>query len=360
MFIEGDLVSGDSFTIPITFAFPTLPIDNLVSRDSFIDFAAENYALFFDGEYAVTDNLNLLFGARYDNETQTNVAVSDTQILGDIPAFLQPLLAPLIGVAEQSSKTEYDAFLPKAGLRWEPTENSTYAFVAQKAYRAGGSEISSLDGSVSLYDPEYLWNYEISSRQRLMDGRLLWNTNVYYADWTDQQVAVQVPGAPNFFTTVNAGESTIYGLETDFSYAVAPAFDVYAGIGYAHTEFDDFPDPNDPTENLAGNSFPFAPEWTANAGFDYQASNGVFGGVDVNYQSASYSDQDNFEQNEVRERTLVNARIGYAFDDYWRLSLNARNLLDEDYYTFLNRDPSGGFARLGDPRVITLRLDADF
>jgi iron complex outermembrane recepter protein len=193
-----------------------------------------------------------------------------------------------------------------------------------------------------------------------MNGRVNWNANVYYADWTDQQVSVPVPGAPNFFTTVNAGESTIYGLETDLSYALTDAVELYGGVGYAHTEFDDFPDPNDPNSNLAGNNFPFAPEWTANAGFDYQADNGIFGGVDVNYQSASYSDQDNFEENEVKARTLVNARLGYAFNEAWRLSLNARNLLDEDYFTLLNRDPSGGFARLGDPRVVSVRLDADF
>lgn len=350
----------DSFTIPITFAYPTLPIDNLVSRDSFIDYSAENYAIFFDGEYALSDEFDLLFGARYDNETQTNEAVSDTQILGDIPAALEPLLRPLTGVKSQNSETEYDAFLPKAGVRWKPSDNSTYAFVVQKAYRAGGSEISALDGSVTLYDPEYLWNYELSSRQSLMNGRMIWNSNIYYADWTDQQVSVPVPSAPNFYTTVNAGESTIYGLETDLSYAVSDTLQVYGGVGYAHTEFEDFPDPNDPTNNLAGNSFPFAPEWTGNLGFAYEAPNGIFGGLDLSYQAASYSDQENLAQNEVEARTLVNARIGYAFNEHWRLSLNARNLMDEEYYTFLNRDSTGGFARLGDPRVVSLRLDADF
>lgn len=354
----------DSYTIPITFAYPTLPLDNLVSRESYTDFSVENYAFFFDGEYAVTESFDLLFGARYDNETQTSEAIADTRILGPLPPLppqIKALLDAQTGITEQSSETEYDAFLPKAGLRWTPSATSTYSFVVQKAYRAGGAEISSLDGRLTYYDPEYLWNYEVASRQDFMNGRLLWNTNVYYADWTDQQVSVQIPEAPNFYTTANAGESTIYGLETDLTYAVTPEVQVYGGAGYAHTEFDDFPDPNDPTNNLAGNSFPFAPEWTANAGFDYEADNGVFGGLDVSYQSASYSDQDNLELNEVKDRTLVNVRIGYAFNEAWRLSVNARNLLDEDYYTFLNRDRSGGgFSRLGDPRVVTVRLDADF
>ena len=69
---------------------------------------------------------------------------------------------------------------------------------------------------------------------------------------------------------------------------------------------------------------------------------------------------DNLEKNKVRSRTLVNARIGYAFNENLRLSLIGRNIFDEDYYTFLNREPTTGFARLGDPRVVSLRLDADF
>ncbi|MAN75413.1 MAG: hypothetical protein CME85_15100 [Henriciella sp.] len=353
----------DSFSLPLTFVYPQLPVDNLVARDSFIEFAVENYAVFLDGEYALSPKLDLLFGVRYDNETQTNEAVADTQIVGQLPPLPPSILALLesqIGVREEQSETEYDAFLPKAGIRFEPNDNSTYAFVIQKAYRAGGSEISQLDGTINYYEPEYLWNYEASSRQQLMDGRLTWNTNVYYADWTDQQVSVQVPNFPNFFTTANAGESTIYGLESDLSYVVTPEIEIYGGLGYAHTEFEDFPDPNNPGENLAGNTFPMAPEWTANAGFDYEAANGLFAGVDVNYQAASYSDTDNLEKNKVRSRTLVNARIGYAFNENLRLSLIGRNIFDEDYYTFLNREPTTGFARLGDPRVVSLRLDADF
>lgn len=353
----------DSFTLPLTFVYPQLPVSNLVSRESFLEYGAENYAAFLDGEYALNEQIDLLFGARYDNEKQTNVAVADTQVLGELPPLPPQILALLesqTGLSREASESEYDAFLPKVGIRFEPNDNSTYAFVVQKAYRAGGSQISSLDGSLSFYDPEYLWNYEASSRQRLMDGRLIWNTNVYYADWTDQQVSVQVPGFPNFFTTANAGESTIYGLETDISYVLTPEIELYGGLGYAHTEFNDFPDPNNPGTNLAGNSFPFAPEVTANFGVDYDAGTGLFGGLDVSYQAESYSEQENLPQNEVRSRTLVNARIGYAFNDTLRLSLIGRNVFDEEYYSFLNREATGGFARLGDPRVVSLRLDANF
>ena len=92
----------------------------------------------------------------------------------------------------------------------------------------------------------------------------------------------------------------------------------------------------------------------------YDKGKGIFGGLDANYQSSAYSDQENLEENKIGDRILLNARIGYDFANGIRASLMARNLLDKDYYTTLNRDASGGFARLGDPRVISVRLDASF
>lgn len=354
----------DSFTIPLAFAYPSLPLDNLVQRDAYINYTSENYAFFLDGEYALTETVDLLFGGRYDHETEGNDAIADTQVLGDVPPPYDAFLEPLTGETIEESETDFDAFLPKAGLRWTPRAGQSFAFVVQKAYRAGGSEISSLDGSVTLYDPEYLWNYELSSRSILLDGRLRWNSNVYYADWQDQQVSLPLDVNPNFYVTVNAGASTIYGVETDLTYAVNSGLEIYGGLGYAHTEFDDFPNPNagaGAPSDFDGNTFPFAPELSANAGVDYEAASGFFAGLDVSYQSESYSDQENVELNEVKERTLVNGRLGYAFTENYRLSVIGRNLLDEDYYTFLNRDRTGGgFARVGDPRVVSVRLDVTF
>ena len=347
----------DSYSLPLSFVYPQLPVDNLVSREAYIKYGAENYAFFLDGEYDLSDTLSVLFGVRYDNETQTNDGVADTQILGTLPPLPPEILALLesqTGVIEEYSQTEYDAFLPKLGLRWAATPETTLAFVVQKAYRAGGSEISALDASLNYYEPEYLWNYEASSRSVFMDGRLRWNNNIYYADWTDQQVSMPVsPLTPNIYTTLNAGESTIYGFETDLSYQVSSAVSVYGAAGYAHTEFDEF-------LNFEGNSFPFAPEVTANIGFDYEGDGPVFGGLDISYQGSSYSDQENSPENENGERTLVNGRVGYKVSDNIRLSLIGRNLFDEDYYTFQNRDGLGGFSRIGDPRVVSIRLDADF
>lgn len=361
---------SDSFIVPATIVNPALPPTILVSRVSESISATTNYAAFFDAEYRLTDTLDLLMGLRYDHEEQDNNARAVTGLANPpLPPGFE-FLEALLGEEASQVDTSYEAWLPKAGVRWTASENATLSFVVQRAYRSGGAQILTLDGSIDEFEPEYLWNYELAARTTFLDGRLRWNTNLYYSDWTDQQVNEPVPGFPTFFTTVNAGQSTLYGLESDVSFEAAPGLELYAGIGYTHTEFDDFPnasynpalpDGEGNQENFAGNSFPFAPEWSLNVGFDYQHVSGVFGGVDVNYQSDIFQDNENYDVNEFGARTLVNARVGYELNERVRVSAWVRNAFDEQYFTSLNViAPGDEFSRLGAERTYALRLDVQY
>lgn len=359
----------DEFIVPGSFVNPAIPAGIFIGRTSSRVGEAENYAGFLDGEYKLSDEFDLLFGLRYDREDQDNFQSSVTTILGDLPPPLEFLRA-LEGTDTSTTNASFDAWLPKFGLRWNASDDATFAFVVQRAYRAGGAEINFVDGSLAEFDPEYLWNYEFSARVTGMDGRLNWNTNIYYSDWSDQQTTQPLaPPFEAFFETVNAGESTLYGLESDLSYKVSDQFEVYAGIGYAVAEFDEFINPNfDATlpagefnqADFNGNRFPFAPRLSLNGGFDYRHDSGFFGGVDVNYQSSAQNEVDNFDLNTIDGRTLVNARVGYTIREGLRLSAYVRNLFDENFFTSLSRVNGQDFARLGDQRTWAIRLDMDF
>ncbi|ADM10771.1 Outer membrane protein [Parvularcula bermudensis HTCC2503] len=361
---------NDSFIVPATIVDPSLPATILVSRVSANSNETTNYAGFFDGEYEMTPSIDLLFGLRYDKEEQDSVATAITSIANPpLPAGFE-FLEALLGEETSEVDASYEAWLPKGGVRWEAHPNATLSFVVQRAYRAGGAQILTLNGSIDRFEPEFLWNYELAARTNFLDGRIQWNTNVFYADWRDQQVNEPVPDFPTFFTTINAGESTLYGFETDMAVEVTPDLLVYGGLGYSHTEFDDFPNANyDPDlpdsesnqENFSGNRFPFAPRWSLNAGMDYRHPSGLFGGVDVNHQSKMYQDNENFDVNEFGERMLVNARLGYQFSENMQLSAYVKNALDEQYFTSLNViSPGDEFSRLGAERTYAVRLDFDF
>ncbi|WP_137680379.1 TonB-dependent receptor [Aurantiacibacter suaedae] len=366
-FTNEDGVS-DSFVVPATIVNPGLPPSILFSRTSQATNETTNFALFGDGEYRLSERFDLLFGLRYDNEEVRNIATAITDAVDPLPPGFE-FLAPLLGTETSTVEAQYEAWLPKLGLRWNASEDTNLSFVVQRAYRAGGAEISVLDGSANTFDPEYMWNYEVAARTTMMDGRLRWNTNIFYSDWKDQQVSEPVPGFSTFFTTVNAGKSTLYGVETDLSFDVTRSLQVYGGLGYSFTEFDDFPNGNyDPSlpegernqPNFAGNRFAIAPRWSGNLGVAYRAASGFFGGIDASYQSAVFNSAENFAVNECCERVLANARIGYAWENV-SVSAYLRNALDEEYYAFINSAVSGDeTARLGDPRTFAVRLDLDF
>jgi outer membrane receptor protein involved in Fe transport len=366
-YVDTENTFEDDFVISASFLTPLLSSLS-IDRDSVFETTAENYALFVDGEYDLTDRLSILFGARYDSEEGTERGITDTAILPGIPAGLPPFLEAALrnaeGLDESSTEADFEAFLPKVGIQYAIADHTNIAFIIQQGYRAGGSELNIVDGSINDFDPEFLTNYEFSTRSTLLNGDLRLNTNVFYGDWQDQQVPViPDPAFPTITRTDNAGESSLYGFEVELDYSVDDTLDVYGSLGYTKTEFEDFVTAE---FDFSGNEFPFAPEWSWNAGFAKYHDNGVFYGADVNYRDQAFSSNKNEDFNTVDAYATVNARVGYEFSDTHRVTLYARNLFDEEFQTYVFRefDNAGNFvdgtARNGDPRVIGVRLEANF
>ena len=157
---------------------------------------------------------------------------------------------------------------------------------------------------------------------------------------------------------MNAGKSELYGFESEIDWQVSEQIGVFASIGFVHTEFKDFPiqnpRPGEPN-NFAGNTFPHAPRWSIAAGADWQHPSGFFMSGRISYQSKSFSDSDNTIADELEARVLVNAQVGYEWEEY-RLTLFASNLFNEKYFTNLNSNAG----RIGDPRTYGVRVDAQF
>jgi outer membrane receptor protein involved in Fe transport len=359
----------DTFIVPGSFVNPAIPNSIGIDRTTTTSGKTKNYAVFLDGEYHLNDQIDLLFGFRWDDEDQSDIQIRDVSIVGEIPAGFE-FLSTFEGTSTEATDASFNAFLPKGGIRYRASEDWTLSFVAQRAYRAGGAEINFADGSIAEFDPEYLWNFELASRASFLDGRLNWNTNIYYSDWSDQQVSIPLPPPfAQFFQTVNAGSSELYGFETDISYEISNEINIYAGAGYSVAKFRDFPNgtfnPDLPAglnnqENFDGNRFPFAPRFSFNGGIDYRSNNGLFAGIDVSYQSSSFNLIENDPNAGTDARTLVNARAGYQINENVALSVQARNLFNEDYFTNFNRNPASNFANVGDRRLWSVRLDVTF
>jgi len=313
------------------------------SIDQFQD--TENYAFFGEIEYQTASNFRLIAGARYDNEE------TDVKTVNDFATTSPPLIGNLPPATIEETEGDFDAFLPKAGVIYDFSDDVSLGFTVQRGYRAGGVQVNIATGQRNEFDPEYTWNYEVAFRSQWMDRQLTLNANLFYTEWEDQQVNVQGPMGMNDINTENVGESTIYGGEIELQATPNDNLDLYTSLAFVNTEFDDF---NSTAGDFAGNEFPFAPELTAAAGLTYYFDNGFFLSSDVSFTGEYYGDAANNSLLEVDSRTLVNTRLGYESDN-WSIFAYARNLFNVDYYTQAATDNSGNniaIVRSGEPRII--------
>ncbi|WP_440056881.1 TonB-dependent receptor (plasmid) [Pseudoalteromonas sp. T1lg65] len=349
-----------------------------------------NKALFADVTYSLSEQFDIFAGIRFDKEKQTNsneqeYNIGNREKLPNAEDYAaNPMLAQLINglnsrlfsIAAQASKDEpttsksFSEVLPKLGVSYRVNDDITTSISYQKGYRSGGVGSNIFRNNLYTYDAEYTDNYEFSFRSTWLDGTLVANANVFYIDWKDQQINVQLSGSEYDSETTNAGRSKVVGFETELFYYPTDELSLMFGIGKAHTEFTDFivEVPGQETIDKTGEPFAESPEWTANAAAIYRGESGLFLSLDANYQSSASSINIYTNIPEVKElwgedyvptnesRTVVNARIGYEWDNY-QIQLAAKNLLDEEYVV---RGAIRNVHTLSKPRQLSLSISAEF
>ncbi|PCJ29982.1 MAG: hypothetical protein COA90_10750 [Gammaproteobacteria bacterium] len=310
------------------------------------------YAIFGDIDFKATDKLTLMAGLRANKENRESSVSSLTEraiSYGAFDATIDGILAAA-GLASSSESSEQDSFvlLPKLGFNYMWSESLSTGFVVQKGYRPGGVSVNPILGIVKNYDDESTINYEASLRT-IINKRFSINANVFYTDWKDQQVAVASAGFPHplNFVIENAGESHLYGFEVEANLAVNNNWNVYGGIGYTKTEFDEF---NVNGNDHAGEEFQFSRNWTSNLASTYHFNSGWFAHGNISYASEGAASTGT-PGTELNSFTLVNAKVGYE-QDQWGVYLYANNLFDEEYTTQKVNNVTYGNTTYGDPRIV--------
>ncbi|GAB3292096.1 TonB-dependent receptor [Parahaliea aestuarii] len=311
-------------------------------QDGTFDNSTETWAAYADFRYRLTDSLSLLFGGRYQDDTVRNQA--------DVESALS-------GGSQYDLESGFDMFLPKAGLSLDITDNQTVAATASRGYRQGFAErrLGSEAGLVDV-DPEFVWAYEIAYRISALNNRLLLGANVFYNDYTDQQITVTNPDFAPLTNTMNAGDSESWGAEIEAQLAFDNGLRIYGSLGLLETELGDFPAEDCSNGSCDGNQYSEAPEVTASLGGEYRHDSGFFASLAASYTDSFYRSVDNADDLEVDSSFVVDAKIGYDFG-HFRVSAYANNVFDEEYLTGISNANS---AFIGDPRAMGVEVTAAF
>jgi len=337
----------------------------LTDRQISSEYEARTMALFGSLDSALTEQLGLSLGLRYEHwDARYNDDWQDLNYPGNPPG------------GDSCSQFDCD---PSASMwgghlalsyEWKPGLRG-YGRIA-RGFKAGGfnPSLAALQGVAVLgpefipYQPEYLWNYELGLKGLGLNGSLSYELTMFYMDRDQAQLSQssqQVPFDPNSFVYVTYnGEARSYGTEASVNWQLNDAWQVHGSLGLLDTKIRESDKTEAVSPTATNRSLAHAPPYTLNLGATYSGRSGWFARLDFNAIDAFYFDISHNQKSKAYQ--LVNLRIGKQWGS-WTLSVWARNLFDEDYATrgfyFGNEPPwfeNTLYTRFGDPRSYGLTL----
>ncbi|MGL5839888.1 MAG: TonB-dependent receptor [Sphingorhabdus sp.] len=316
----------------------------------------KSFGIFGEFTYSPTERLHLTLGSRYQEDKQRRLGgYSFTE--GDPPSVDNGILIDF--------NKKFSAFLPKIAIAYDVTDDVRVGVTAQRGYNPGGQTFSLATGNIEDYRAEYVTNYEAFLRSRLMDGRLLINANIFFADFQDSQRVIEEVISPQFsnFFFRNAEDARGYGLEFDISFKATDKLNLAAAFGYNNTKLKRYLVPDAPGSTTLvpsanqGNVFARAPKVTASMTAEYEPIENLTIGLSGRYSGSYFTDDENFALNRIGSYLVADAQIAYEFGNF-RIFAAATNLLDEEYVTA--RFVGGTVGSVGDPREISAGVQVKF
>lgn len=297
-----------------------------------------NIALFFNSDYHISDKFTLITGLRLDKDERDNVA----------SIISQSTYGALLGSGNIKAEENTVNLLPKFGFDYKWNKNINTGLVYSKGYRPGGISVNPVRVESKTYDAEYTNNIEASFRSQWLNKRLKVNANVFYTEWNKQQVTENLSAINQFDThIINAGKSTIKGIELESKFQLNNEVAIFGSAGYVKTKFDEY---NNNGNDYSGHEFKYTPNITANFGTTYRNKEGYFTHTNLAYTGQSYTSNANTQK--TASRTITNIKLGYE-EKEWAFYIYANNLFDKEY---LYRNTSKTYD-VGEPRVIGFNLN---
>jgi len=314
------------------------------------------YALFADVTWSLTDNLELILGARYSDETKdfTN-ALNVRTIRSSIPLPIPfgpfppgariPGGIPVSPPAAFAQEADFDDFTPRIVFNYRFNDNLTgYASYSQ-SFKSGGFNSF---GLTPAFDNEEIDAFEIGFKSTLADGRATLNGAIFSYDYTNLQVRLPVPtGGVNI---QNAGEADVQGAELELAWAVSDRFKLAANVAFLDTELNEFITQEIPENlifligapiplnnvNAAGNELTRAPDiqYYISADYEFSLSENLIANLLLNYrfQDDVFFLETNQGTNTFRSDSSDEVGIRLTIkpaSERWELGLFGQNIGDE-------------------------------
>jgi iron complex outermembrane recepter protein len=214
----------------------------------------------------------------------------------------------------------------KLGVDWF-FDDDTMAYASySRGYKGGGFSIGQFDG----FDPEIVNAYEIGLKTTFLDRRAQVNVSAFYNDYQDLQVNFLLF---TLFTTDNAAEATIKGVELEGLLLATEGLTLSANLSWLDATFDEYQFSED--IDLAGDTLNRAPEFTVTLSAQYELLLGDAGSLtaraDYYWQDEVYYRVQNVPRHRAGSFHTADLRLVWtSADTQWLVEGFARNITNED------------------------------
>lgn len=281
-------------------------------------------ALFGQATYRLANQLTVIAGLRYDWETRQ---------LGQDRSTIQPNGTVVANNPYTDFATTFGAVTPKVGLSYELSPTSLLYAQYARGFRAGGLNAFAPTFADVPYGPEYSDNYEIGSKNTLLNNRLRVNLTGFFLAQRNQQINVIENG---FFLIRNTGSMNNLGAELELMALPVRGVQVEWNASLSNARYVSLTaNVAGQNRDLTGNKPLFNPGAASFLAVQYRyplrQKTSLFVRGEQRYTGAYYLNFDNV----IRQSpfALYNTRAGVTYKNV-ELAVWGRNLTDVRYRTW--------------------------
>ncbi|MGI9289625.1 MAG: TonB-dependent receptor, partial [Pseudomonadales bacterium] len=321
----------------------------------------ENWALFGEANYTISDAWRLVLGARYtEDELDFVFQRVRTGLSIGIPEPVEPT----------PGETDESDFSGKVALEWDFSDEGMAYLSYVEGYKGPAFDLTFGTDPTTLerVDPETSESWELGLKSAFFDNRLILNIAVFRSEYADFQsqaffdedgpsgCPVDNPGCnpdnqPGTFLLINAGEVATEGVEVDFTALPTPNLRLYGGLALIDASIEDYPAgncsfgqdfrqecPASGFQDLSGGNLPFSPDWKASLSavytvklqqsFDLLLKGSVRAQDDISFSLA----QDEFAEQDGYEIVDISVTLEDR-DGNWDATYFIQNATDEFFVT---------------------------
>lgn len=315
----------DNYEFNLLFPLGTA-VSTPVAVGQSMDRTRKAYAIFNSFTYKWNEYHSGIFGLRGEQveaSFDTNISGVRLRDLGGTNTTVDSYIKSISG-SYGGPKSNF-VVLPRIGYLFSSGIHHS-GLTYTRGYRTAGVSVNRRRATIVEYNPEFTDNYELSYKYAGSDFQI--SSNVFYIDWRDQQVQVQMSSDVYDTQVQNAAKSQVSGAEVEGSFLLTSFQVLKVGVGYTDTKFNDF---QTRSGKYDGNQFPFASHWTGRIAHDMRATDNLSFMAILRSVSESYSNAENTRSSDAQFYVDWNAK--YILSS-WVMEGYVNNLLDGQYRIF--------------------------